>query len=145
VANRAVRRFGLGRTILAGLLIEIIFDLLIPIAASFPSHGLVLLVASQAGDIFGTLVFINALSLRQSITPDRLLGRVNASMELLAAGIGPLGALVGGLLGDLIGVQATLFIAVTGIASSGLWIALSPIRKLDKFPNLRDNNPASGN
>jgi MFS family permease len=138
LATRAVNRFGLGRTLIGALLIAIIFDLMIPLAASFRDLGLVLLFASQAGDIFGTTYFINSLSLRQSVTPGRMLGRVNASMELLEAGIGPLGALVGGLLGGWLGIQATLFIAVLGLASSGLWIALSPIRKMDRIPDWKE-------
>jgi MFS family permease len=139
LATRTVRRFGLGRTLLGVLWIEMFFTMLIPLAASFPSQGLALLIASQAGDILGTIYFINAMSLRQSITPGRLLGRVNASMELLVAGIGPLGALVGGFLGSVLGVQTTLFIAVLGLLSSSVWIALSPIRKLDKMPDSIDH------
>lgn len=142
VAERVVRRFGLGRTLISGLVIEIIFDMLIPLAASFPRQGLILLIASQAGDILGTVFFINALSLRQSVTPPRLLGRVNATIELLAAGIGPLGALVGGALGTLVGVQATLFIAVLGLLTSAFWIVFSPIRTLEKMPEIDDNTPS---
>ncbi len=139
LAERAVRRFGLGRVLITGLWGELIFTIMIPLAASFPSYGLALLIASQAGDILGTVTTINALSLRQSITPGRLLGRVNASMELVTAGIGPLGALAGGALGTLLGVQTTLFIAVLGRLISGLWIAFSPIRNMQKMPDLNDN------
>jgi hypothetical protein len=58
--------------------------------------GMADMIATQLfGDSFQTVYMINSVSLRQGVTPDRLLGRVNASMELLTAGIGPLGALVG--------------------------------------------------
>lgn len=136
LAARALRRLRLGHILLGAIWIDVLFSFMIPLAASFPPLGLALLIASQTGDIFGTIAFITALSLRQSITPGRLLGRVNASMELLVAGIGPLGALVGGLLGSVLGIQTTLFIAVFGRLLSGLWIAFSPIRKLETMPDM---------
>ena len=45
------------------------------------------------------------VSLRQRIVPDHLLGRVNAGYRLLAWGTMPLGALLGGVLGELIGLR----------------------------------------
>jgi MFS family permease len=51
------------------------------------------------------------VTLRQRIVPDRLLGRVNASYRLLAWGSQPLGALLGGLIGELLGLQAVFLIA----------------------------------
>lgn len=134
VAERAMHRFRLGPILIAMTLLGWISTLLIPLAASLPAIALPLLVISQFGDMLGTVYFINAISLRQSITPDRLLGRVNASMELLAEGVGPLGALVGGVLGGLIGVQQTLFVAVLGGSLSVLWLLFSPIRSMREIP-----------
>jgi MFS family permease len=57
------------------------------------------------------------VTLRQRIVPDRLLGRVNASYRLLAWGSQPLGALLGGLIGEVLGLQAVFLIA-------GLWSLL---------------------
>jgi MFS family permease len=54
------------------------------------------------------------VSLRQRIAPDHLLGRVNAGYRLLAWGSMPLGALLGGLLGELVGVRAVFLIAAAG-------------------------------
>jgi MFS family permease len=67
---------------------------------------------------------IVTVSLRQRIVPDRLLGRVNASYRLLAWGTMPIGAALGGLLGELFGLR-TVFI-VSGIATLSL-LALMPI------------------
>jgi MFS family permease len=44
--------------------------------------------------------------------------------------------LVGGILGQKLGPQATLFIAVVGIALGGLWLVFSPVRKLQGFSKL---------
>ena len=118
--------------------------LLIPLAGFFTPHpasgaffsvGLIFLGAAQLlGDALRTIYAIHAISLRQAITPDRLLGRVNASLELMEGGIAPLGALVGGILGGVLGVQNALFIAALHGVLSCLWIAASPIRKMRKIP-----------
>jgi hypothetical protein len=107
-----------------------IFSVPMLLAGSFPAFGLVLLMLGQSGDILGEIQAINFLSLRQSIVPMHLQGRVNATFELVTAGIGPLGALVGGFLGQHLGTQATLFIAATGMTLGGLWLVFSPLRHL---------------
>jgi MFS family permease len=61
------------------------------------------------------------VSLRQRIVPDRLLGRLNSSYRLLAWGTQPLGALLGGLLGELFGLRAVF--AVSGLAVALLLVA----------------------
>jgi MFS family permease len=54
------------------------------------------------------------VSLRQRIVPDRLLGRINASYRLLAWGSQPIGALLGGLIGQFVGLQAVFLLAGAG-------------------------------
>ncbi|RIV37600.1 MFS transporter [Micromonospora radicis] len=62
------------------------------------------------------------ISLRQRITPDHLLGRVNSSYRLLAWGSMPVGALVGGLLAELFGLRAVF--AVMGVLASTLLLGM---------------------
>jgi len=144
LAERILRRFGLGRTLIATMGLSSLTALLIPLAAFFSPHaasgaffsvGLLFLGTAQLlGDALDTVYAIHTISLRQAITPDRLLGRVNASLELVQEGIAPLGALTGGILGGVLGVQAALFIASLAGILSALWIAASPIRVLRKMP-----------
>jgi MFS family permease len=54
------------------------------------------------------------VSLRQRITPDRLLGRMNAAYRLVGWGTMPLGALLGGVLAEALGLRPT-FLAAAGI------------------------------
>jgi len=61
------------------------------------------------------------VSLRQRIVPDRLLGRVNASYRLLAWGSQPIGALLGGLIGELLELEAVFLLA--GVATLALVVA----------------------
>ncbi|HRN28852.1 MAG TPA: MFS transporter, partial [Terrimesophilobacter sp.] len=68
---------------------------------------------------FGVVLWnVVAVSLRQRITPDRLLGRVNSGYRLLAWGTMPLGAAIGGVLGQFLGLVPVFLI--TGIATLGL-------------------------
>ncbi len=73
-----------------------------------------------------TIVLWNVItvSLRQRISPDRLLGRVNSGYRLVAWGSMPLGALLAGLLANLFGLRAVF--AVMGVATLTL-LALMPL------------------
>ena len=61
------------------------------------------------------------VSLRQRIVPDRLLGRVNAGYRLFAWGTQPIGALLGGIVGELLGLQAVFLLA--GVTALSLLLA----------------------
>jgi MFS family permease len=61
------------------------------------------------------------VSLRQRIVPDRLLGRVNSGYRLLAWGTQPLGAVLGGVIGELLGLRAVFVVA--GLMTVGLLAA----------------------
>jgi predicted MFS family arabinose efflux permease len=86
---------------------------------------------------------IQVVSLRQAITPPAMLGRVNASYRFVAWGTVPLGALLGGALGDTAGLRPTLFVAAAGMFCAALWIVFSPIRRTREIPQSPDE-PAAG-
>jgi MFS family permease len=90
---------------------------------------------------------IHSTSLCQSVVPDRLLGRANASMQFLIGAISPIGPLVAGFLGSWLGVRLTLLIALVGMLSGGLAVIFSPLRTLREFPALQqetsDNSHAA--
>jgi hypothetical protein len=68
--------------------------------------------------------------LRQAVTPDRLQGRVNATMRVIALGAAPIGALLAGLLGGTLGLRPTLAIGALGIQLGFVILLLSPLRTL---------------
>jgi MFS family permease len=127
------RKLGVGGASMFGAALTGPASLLIPFAPkSFPVP---FLVASGAVMGFGAVVYnIQQVSLRQSICPERLQGRMNASMRFLVWGTMPLGSLTGGTLAATIGLRPTLFVGAIGAFSSVLPIALSPIRSLREFP-----------
>ena len=130
VAERAARRIGIGRAIGWSLFGYGVTGLLIPLAQGPAIVALsILFVAQFASDIFVEIYLINEISLRQSIIPSHLLGRANASIQFLTGGVGPIGALLAGVLGTFIGIRITILIGVLGVILAGFCLLLSPVRK----------------
>ena len=63
-----------------------------------------------AGGVTNMLWNVTTVSYRQRVTPDHLLGRVNSAYRLVAWGTRPLGAVVGGVLGQWLGVRSVFFV-----------------------------------
>lgn len=135
LAGPATRRLGVGPAMLAALVASACCSALIWLAGGQPGLALPLLIASQLlGDAAMTLALINQTSLIQALTPARMLGRVNASMHVLGEGVGALGILTGGALGELIGLRATVGVAIVGIAAAALWALATPLRHQRVLP-----------
>jgi len=135
VSERVVRRFGLGPTFVMMSVVVGFAFLLIPLAGVLTRFSVALMMTSQfVGDMAWSIYNIHDLSLRQSVTPDHVLGRVNAAMQLLTRGVFPAGAILGGVLGGAIGLRGTLAVAGLGILLSSIWLIVSPVRKLREQP-----------
>jgi MFS family permease len=81
-------------------------------------------------------VAINLMSLRQAITPDRLQGRMNASFRFVNVCMMMLGSLTAGVLGETIGLRATLVVSAFGMLLPFLRLVFSPIRSLREQPEV---------
>lgn len=111
------RRFGSARVVWLVLTVTGPVTLLAPLAK--PGWAVLLVVLGTSAGEFGQIVYaITSLSLRQRLCPSNLLGRVNATMRFLIMGLFPLGAALGGALGELFGVRATLLVAAVVILVS---------------------------
>jgi hypothetical protein len=91
-----------------------------------------------------TVYNVNQVSFRQRLCPDRLLGRMNATMRFVVWGVLPIGALIGGVLGANLGLRTTLWIGALGQAFAGLWLLASPMRRLRDFPDAPPEDEPSG-
>jgi MFS family permease len=142
VTGRITARVGVGRTLvlaafgfsLSGLPVALAPDNLIFAAMA---------LFAFAGGFFGVAWNINQVSLRQSITPPRMQGRMNATMRFIVWGTIPLGAIIGGALGDIIGLHATIWVGAIGGLCAFLPVALSPVRRIVTMPEPVDDD-ASG-
>jgi len=109
--------------------------LLVPLAVLMPRAAIAMVVAAEFGQWMSLIVYyVNAVSVRQALTPDRLRGRVNATMRFIAGGMLPIGALIGGALGTMLGLPATLVVAAFGMLLAVLWLYLSRVRTLRALP-----------
>jgi len=132
ISSAVTERLGLGRTI--ALASACGFGLLIaPIARG----SLAVLIIGLACFIpgLGTPIYnINQVSLRQVITPNRLQGRMNATMRTIVWGTIPVGSLLGGIFSTSLGIVPTLTVGGLIAGGSFLWIALGPTFNLVKQP-----------
>ena len=129
IVQPVTRRLGVGPTMVAAMLVGTISPILIAVAPPSAAAGFAVLVAAQALDVIHPLYDVNALTVRQLITPPHLLGRVNATLHVLGRGVIPFGALAGGMLGDAIGLRPTLLLAAGGIALGAVWLASSGLAR----------------
>ncbi len=117
-ARKAADTLGTGLAMVAGLAIEGLAYMLLPIAWGAGAGSVALLVAQQLiGDSAATVYFINAVSLIQTITPKPMLGRVDASLRFVSLGSVLAGQLVAGFAGGVIGLRPTI-----AIGAAGLWV-----------------------
>lgn len=135
MAARVNKRFGIGSTMVLCLLVAGISMIFIPLAKGATLPAALLLIASQLfGDGAIMLYGINKVSLHQSIAPRGMIGRVNASIQFIGIGATLTGSLLGGFLGEMVGVRSTLFIGACGTLLSMFWLVCSPIRRLRVIP-----------
>jgi MFS family permease len=131
LAGRIGRHVPLGIVLAGGPLIIGVADLLIPLASGPALLVVGLLCVAQF--LFGVgmpLYRVNEVSLRQIIVPARLLGRLNSGEYFVREGLIPFGALLGGLLGEVIGLRPTLAIGAFGEMATLFWLLFSPVRSL---------------
>jgi len=141
LAGRISSRSGVGATIIGAAALFGPAYLLVPLApVSFP---IPFLVASFALLGFSLVVYnVTGISLVQTLTPERLLGRLNASRRFIVWGTIPLGALVGGVLATTIGLRPTLWVGAAGSCLCFLPILLSPLRSLREMPAEQELDPS---
>jgi len=135
VANRLRTRFGLGPVLVVATIGACLSYLLLLIPHGATPADLVILGAAQAGYGANVVVYnIITVTLRQVVTPNRLLARMNGSYRMLLFGAGPLGAITGGVLGATVGLRAAMTISVIALTTPAAWIPFSPVFRLRQMP-----------
>ena len=129
LAQRLARRFGVGWAMLLGATVGPLLGLLIPL--THKNVTLLCFVVGTAGLGAGTTILrVVGGSYRQATVPAHLLGRIVSIMRTLTWGPLPLGALLGGVLGQELGPRAALLCLSLLMLASPLWLLGAPVRKL---------------
>jgi MFS family permease len=132
VAARMSRVLGLGRALAASMVLLSLGVLGIPLAR-----------IGQPAVVLALFLFVSQLnwydilqvSLRQAITPDRLQGRMNATMRTIVWGTIPIGAFLGGALGSAVGVVETIVVGgLVNLLAVG-WILIGPVIRIREAPS----------
>jgi len=143
IAARIGRALGVGRALIVAAVLIGAGAALLPIASR--ADPIPFLIGYGVVASFGGVIYnVNGRSLAQSLTPDRLLGRVIATNRFIVWGTIPIGSFVGGILGSRIGLRPTLWIAAVGQLAAFLPPLLSPVRGLREMPALRDDPAPAG-
>jgi MFS family permease len=115
-ATRLSRRVGTATLLVGAVMVRAGAQLVLGIASNALLAGAMLAVAGATGAIFNVV----GVSLRQAIVPDPLIGRVVSAFRMLGYGAVPLGALLGGVAGRILGVRAPFLLGAAILGATGL-------------------------
>lgn len=141
VTNPITKRLGVGRMLVA---MAIGFSLSGLPVAFFPDSLIWFGVALSGflGGFCGVGWNINQVSLRQAITQPRMQGKMNATMRFIVWGTMPIGAIIGGALGGIIGLQQTIVVGAVGGLIAFVPVTLSSVRQIVTMPEpVQDDGP----
>ena len=127
LGNRISKRLGPGPCLILGIAVCGVGWLqlaLAPLGAWGVFSFVLMLLCFGVGAVF---IFINFLALRQAVTPEPMLGRMTSTMRwLILIPAGP-GALLGGYLGEHLGLRYALAVGGVGALALALWAWRHPV------------------
>jgi MFS family permease len=131
-ASRVIARFGFGPALIWTATGASVIGVLTPLAGGpLLLATLMVFLPQLIGDGLQTIESVAELSLIQGVIPDRILGRVNATLEVFSHGVAyPLGALLAAALAGGIGVRGGIAIGWAGMAVSILLLVFSPLPRI---------------
>ena len=128
-ASRVVNAMGIGRALVGTAIAASVLGVLTPLAQGpVALAALMVFLPQLIGDGLQTIEGVAERSLIQGVIPDRVLGRVNATLDVVSHGVGyPLGALVAAFIAEQIGVRGAIAIGWAGMSLSILFVVFSPV------------------
>jgi predicted MFS family arabinose efflux permease len=129
LAGPLTSRLGLGPVMIIALFLETISRLLLPFAGGTPIAAAAMIMLTQA--LIGLTVplwVVSSQTLLQAATPAGMLGRATAAARFVGSAVAPPAALGAGILGDLVGLRATLLAAGVIAALAFIYLLASPVR-----------------
>nr|WP_239081130.1 MFS transporter [Streptomyces coelicoflavus] len=140
------RRLGQGPALILVYVVPGLAAVLVPLSAGAGRAAAIVLV-SVSTFVYTFAVVVNLVisdTIKQTLVPDHLLGRVTASTRFISWGVQPVGALLGGWLGTRFGLAEVMVTASVGLVASALWPLCSPVRTLITLPGDDDGDGGEG-
>jgi MFS family permease len=135
LGDRISRRFGPGPSLLAGVALSGLGWLLLAAAPTGPWGVAAFALNLGLFGVGAVLIFINFIGLRQAVTPEPLLGRMTSTMRWLILLPAAPGALLGGWIGEHVGLRAALaFAGAAALALSAAAALLSSLPQVRRLP-----------
>ncbi|NGQ96878.1 MFS transporter [Brevibacillus sp. SYP-B805] len=135
LAKRMAERVGVGAALVGGMTVGCAAPLILLMAeGGTPLAPVILTVYLFVAGCGVAMSNVHVISLRQSVTPAHLFGRMNASYRFIVTGTIPIGSFLGGYLGDLFGMKTALIIGAAGLLLAPLWVVFSPVPGLKSLP-----------
>lgn len=139
MASKIVARMTFGNAILLGPLFSVLAAVVMALTHFWPAPAVAGLAYFLFG--FGPIIWtITSTTLRQSVTPNTLMGRVTAINMVAGTGARPLGALLGGFVGETFSDLACLLVVVAGFSVQAIIIGSSRVRTLNDLTELQESS-----
>lgn len=139
IASRVVSLMPFGKAILLGPFFSVLAATVMALSLWLPYVGVAAVSYFLFG--FGPIIWtITSTTLRQSLTPNNMMGRVTAINIVAGTGARPLGALLGGFVGEIGTDTISLFVVVLGFSIQAIVITLSKVRTLKSLSEAREIN-----
>jgi predicted MFS family arabinose efflux permease len=139
VATRVMKRLAFGTVIGLGPVTGFVAAAVMALTTIVPTP----LLAGLSFFLLGVgpiLWVISTTTLRQSVTPPSLLGRVSA-INIMSYGARPLGSALGAIVGGLYGAETCLYLAAAIFGAQALVILMSPAVSLARQPDMVSDGP----
>jgi predicted MFS family arabinose efflux permease len=135
LAGPLTRRFGIGPVAVLGYVAFPLPLVLIPLADGPRPVVIGMLLAAEFLSSLGVMILdIGVGSLQTAATPVSRLSLVKGAQRTVNHGVRPIGALLGGVLGELIGVRPTLWVGAVGAVAGVLFVLSSPVPGMRELP-----------
>lgn len=135
-SDYATKRFNIGRAMVASFLLACVpYGFLLALGDSKLLNIFILTTAFFISGIGISSSQIYIWSIRQAVTPQGKLGRMNAAYRFFVTGVTPLASLLGGFLGEAFGLRAAVMIGALGCLLILPWVYFSPLPAMQKLPD----------
>ncbi|WP_231954754.1 MFS transporter [Actinoplanes derwentensis] len=136
VTGPLTRRFGIGPVVVLGYVAFPLPLILIPLADGPPPMVIGMLLTAEFFSALGVMILdIGVGSLQTAATPVSRLSLVKGAQRTVNYGVRPIGALLGGFLGERIGVHPALWIGAVGALTGVFFVLFSPVPRMRELPD----------